>query len=200
MPLRAFAEALGYLGSMLGVAMVVPQILRTYRNRTLPGVSATSWALTAVACFAWLLYGVRSAELPQIPGNVLLVGGAVVVVLAVPSVRTVPFRAAALLASAGAVAIVAFSVPVALVGTIGFAIGLVSGLPQLIVSLSRRGGESAVSVLTWVLRVACQLCWLLYAALIGDVVVTVSAAFLGASAALVLMAETVRRPAPALAP
>ena len=94
----------------------------------------------------------------------------------------------------------AFSVPVALVGTIGFAIGLVSGLPQLIVSLSRRGGESAVSVLTWVLRVACQLCWLLYAALIGDVVVTVSAAFLGTSAALVLLAETVRRPAPALAP
>ena len=42
MELRHFAEGLGYLGSALGVAMVVPQIVRTYRNRTLPGVSAMS--------------------------------------------------------------------------------------------------------------------------------------------------------------
>ena len=87
MDLRTFAEGLGYFGSVLGVAMVVPQIVRTYRNRTLPGVSAMSWALTSISCFTWLLYGIRAAEPPQIPGNVLLVSGAVVVVLSVPSAR-----------------------------------------------------------------------------------------------------------------
>lgn len=196
MPLRAFAEALGYLGSVLGVAMVVPQIVRTYRNRTLPGVSATSWALTALSCLTWLLYGVRAAEVPQIPGNVLLVSGAVTVVLAVPSSRSVGYRALALGAGAAALSVLAFLVPVAAVGLVGFAVGLVSGLPQLIVSLTRRAGDSAVSLLTWGLRVACQLSWLLYAVLIGDAVVTVSAAFLGLSAALVVIAETVRRPVP----
>jgi len=198
--LRTFAEGLGYFGSILGVAMVVPQIVRTYRNRTLPGVSAISWALTAISCFTWLLYGVRTAELPQIPGNVLLVSGAVTVVLAVPSVRSVGYRAIALFGAGAAVAVIAFLVPSGVVGGLGFAIGLVSGLPQLVVSLTRRSGESAVSVLTWGLRVACQASWLMYAILIGDMVVTVSAAFLGASAALVLAAELLRRPQPAAAP
>ncbi len=198
MELRAFAEGLGYFGSVLGVAMVVPQIVRTYRNRTLPGVSAVSWALTSISCFTWLLYGIRASEPPQIPGNVLLVSGAVIVVLAVPSNRSVGFRAAALLAAGVAVAVLAFSVPSGVIGGLGFAIGLVSGLPQLVVSLTRRSGESAVSLLTWGLRVACQAAWLMYAILIGDMVVTVSAAFLGASAALVLGAELVRRPQAAL--
>ena len=200
MDLRTFAEGLGYFGSVLGVAMVVPQIVRTYRNRTLPGVSAMSWALTSISCFTWLLYGIRAAEPPQIPGNVLLVSGAVVVVLSVPSARSVRFRAPALLAAALAVAVVAFSVPSGVIGGLGFAIGLVSGLPQLVVSLTRRSGESAVSLLTWGLRVACQAAWLSYAILIGDMVVTVSATFLGISAALVVGAELVRRPRAAALP
>ena len=200
MELRTFAEGLGYFGSILGVAMVVPQIVRTYRNRTLPGVSAVSWALTAISCLTWLLYGVRTSELPQIPGNVLLVSGAVIVVLAVPSLRSVAFRATSLLAAALAVTVVAFIVPSGVIGGLGFAIGLVSGLPQLLVSLTRRAGESAVSLLTWGLRVACQASWLTYAILIGDMVVTVSAALLGASAALVLGAELLRRPQPATVP
>lgn len=200
MELRHFAEGLGYLGSVLGVAMVVPQIVRTYRNRTLPGVSSMSWALTAISCLTWLLYGVRTSEPPQIPGNVLLVSGAVVVVLAVPSARSVAYRAGGLLAAALSVTVIAFVVPSGVIGGLGFAIGLVSGLPQLVVSLTRRSGESAVSLLTWGLRVACQASWLMYAILIGDMVVTVSAAFLGASAALVLGAELLRRPQPATLP
>ena len=33
-------------------------------------------ALTALASLAWFLYGVRSGELPQLPGNVLAAIGA----------------------------------------------------------------------------------------------------------------------------
>jgi uncharacterized protein with PQ loop repeat len=200
MQLHLVAEASGYLGSVLGVSMVIPQILRTYRNRALPGVSAMSWALTALSCLTWLLYGVRTGEIPQIPGNVFMVSGAAVVVLAVPSAASTGRRALGLLAGAGALGALAFVLPAAAIGGVGFAIGLISGLPQLVLSLTRRRGDSAVSLLTWALRVASQACWLFYAVVVGDPVVAVSAAFLLTSAALVLVVELVRQPATAPAP
>lgn len=191
------AAASGYLGSALGVAMVVPQILRTLRNRQLPGVSALSWALTAIACTTWLLYGVRTAEVPQIPGNVLLVTGAVAVVLLVPSRATAAVRALALGAAAVAVGMLAYVAPPAVLGAVGGAIGVVSGLPQLVRSLRRASTASAVAPLTWALRVASQASWLTYGVLVGDLVVVCSAAFLMSNALLVLVLETARRPVPA---
>ena len=65
--------------------MVVPQIRRTLRHPTLGGVSPVAWSMTALACMTWLTYGIRTAKMQQIPGNVLLVAGAVVVGLLVPS-------------------------------------------------------------------------------------------------------------------
>jgi uncharacterized protein with PQ loop repeat len=206
MQLHLIAEASGYLGSVLGVAMVVPQIIRTYANRSLPGVSAMSWALTALSCLTWMSYGVLTDELPQIPGNVLLVSGAVVVVLAVPSATSVSRRALGLGGAAAALVAIAALLPAPAVGMVGFGIGLVSGLPQIIVSLSRHSAASAVSLLTWALRVASQACWFFYAVALGDLVVAVSAAFLLSSAALVLGTELARRraaspvPARALVP
>jgi hypothetical protein len=66
----------------------------------------------------------------------------------------------------------------------------------------RRSAESAVSQLTWVLRVASQAAWLFYAVVVGDVVVSVSASFLLMSALIVVVTESTRRPAhvPAVEP
>jgi uncharacterized protein with PQ loop repeat len=200
MHMSTIAVAAGYLGSALGVAMVVPQIVRTLRNRELPGVSALSWALTAVACTTWLLYGVRTAEIPQIPGNVLLVSGAVAVVLLVPSRTSRPVRALALVVAAVLVAVLAVLAPPAAIGTVGGAIGVVSGLPQLLRSVRRTAGVSAVSATTWALRVASQACWLSYGALLGDLVVVFSALFLLTNALVVLALETARRPVAIVAP
>src|ERR1044072_2789336 len=113
MHVTTVADAAGYLGSALGVAMVVPQILRTLRNRQLPGVSALSWALTAIACTTWLLYGVRTTEIPQIPGNVLLVSGAVAVVLLVPSRFSALPRALGLAGAGVVISAVAYFAPAA---------------------------------------------------------------------------------------
>jgi uncharacterized protein with PQ loop repeat len=189
------AAATGYLGSALGVAMVVPQILRTLRHRQMPGVSALSWALTATACTTWLLYGVRTGEIPQIPGNVLLVSGAVAVVLLVPSRTPSPVRALALTGAGGLIALLAFVSPPALIGAVGGAIGVVSGLPQLVRSLRRTAAVTAVSPLTWGLRVASQAAWLTFAVLLHDLVVAFSATFLLTNALIVLLLETLRRPA-----
>src|SRR6476646_5638602 len=126
MHVATLAAATGYLGSALGVAMVVPQILRTLRNRALPGVSALSWALTATACTTWLLYGVRTAEVPQIPGNVLLVSGAVTVVLLVPSGTTRLVRTLGLAGAGTLIAVLAVLAPPPVIGAVGGAIGVVS--------------------------------------------------------------------------
>jgi uncharacterized protein with PQ loop repeat len=200
MHLATIAAATGYLGSALGVAMVVPQILRTLRNRQLPGVSALSWALTAVACFTWLLYGIRTAELPQIPGNVLLVSGAVCVVLLVPSRTTPVLRALGLAGAATLVGLVAFVAPATAIGALGGAIGVISGLPQLVRSVRRTAALSAVSPVTWALRVASQTAWFSYGLMLDDLVVVFSAAFLLTNALLVLLLETTRRPAAVVEP
>jgi uncharacterized protein with PQ loop repeat len=189
------AAATGYLGSALGVAMVVPQILRTLRDRTMPGVSAMSWALTAIACTTWLFYGIRTAEIPQIPGNVLLVSGAVAVVLLVPARLAPSLRALGLAATATVIGLLAFIAPPAAVGAVGGAIGVISGLPQLVRSFRRTAAVSAVSPLTWALRVASQASWLSYGLMLRDYVVVFSATFLLTNALLVLLLETVRRPA-----
>lgn len=200
MSLHTLAVTSGYVGSGLGVAMVVPQILRTLRNRALPGVSALSWALTALSCTGWLLYGVRTREIPQIPGNVLLVSGAAAIVLLVPSAAAVRTRAAGLAGCAVVLGLLAAVAPAPVLGAGAFAIGMVSAVPQIARSLAPRvDGGSAVSLLTWSLRVASQACWFGYAFVIGDLTVMVSAAFLLSTALVVVSTELARQPAPASA-
>jgi uncharacterized protein with PQ loop repeat len=187
----------GYIGAALGVSMVVPQIIRTFRNRALPGVSALSWALTALSCMTWLLYGFRADEIPQIPGNALIVSGAVVIVLAVPSVTSMSARAVRLAIPALVITGLAVVLPPTLIGFLAFGIGLVSAVPQLVESLLRSNrNASAVSMLAWVLRAASQVCWLLYALARHDITVTISATFILSSSVLLVMSEQRRRPEP----
>jgi uncharacterized protein with PQ loop repeat len=196
--LHSISVAAGYLGAALGVLMVVPQIVRTVRNPGLGGVSAASWGLTALACLAWMLYGLRADEIPQIPGNILLSGGAVIVALAVPSATSKCARAVRLSALALLITGIAVVAPPAAVGITGFGLALVSALPQTIESLTRpRQAASAVSVVGWLLRAAAQVCWLLYAVVRHDRTVTVSAVIILASSLLVVVIELCRPAAPA---
>jgi uncharacterized protein with PQ loop repeat len=193
---HALALPVGYLGAALGVAMVVPQIVRTLRNPALPGVSATSWGLSALASLTWLLYGVRADEVPQIPGNLLMVIGSALIVLAVPSALGVPARVVRLGLPALALIGLAAFVPPSLIGLAAFAIGIVAASPQLVKSLTgERSAVSAVSVPAWVLRGASQVTWLAYALILHDVVVTVSATFGLVSSAVLVISEIQRRPA-----
>ena len=105
--MHAFAIAAGYIGAALSVGMVIPQLVRTMRNRSLGGVSAMSWLITTAACFTWLLYGARGHVWPQIPGNALIVPGAAAIVLAVPARLSVAQRAGLLAATAGTLILVA---------------------------------------------------------------------------------------------
>jgi len=196
--LHALALPVGYLGAALGVGMVIPQIARTLRDRARLGVSATSWGLSALSCLAWLLYGIRSGEVPQIPGNVLIVTGSALIVLLVPSPHSVAARAGRLGLPAGVLIALAAFVPPAAIGLIAFAIGIVAALPQVVKSLTGQRSEiSAVSIPAWVLRAASQVAWLAYALILHDIVVTISASFILVTSSTLVIAESRRRPAPA---
>lgn len=201
MTAHTLALTLAYTGAVLGVVMVVPQILRTLAHPTLAGVSPVAWSMTVLVCSMWLTYGIRTMTVPQIPGNVLLVSGAVAVVLLVPS-PTSRRRRAATLASVWAVLVaVALVVPAHVVGYIAVCIGFVAAWPQLYDSVAtwRAGVRSGVSITTWSIKAASQTCWLSYALLATDVPVVISATVaLATSATLVgleyLAALGARRP------
>lgn len=194
--LHSLAVASGYLGAALGMGMVIPQIARTLRNRSMPGVSALSWSLTAISCSTWLLYGVRAQELPQIPGNVVIVSGAILIALLVPSATAPRIRATRLVALLAAVGTVAAVAPPTMLGLLAFAIGLVSSWPQLITSLTRPAHvPSAVSISAWLMRCASQAAWLFYALVLHDLAVTIAATVTLTSALVILAVELKRRPA-----
>jgi uncharacterized protein with PQ loop repeat len=189
------AFGFGYLGAALGVAMVVPQIIRIVRHPSLPGVSPISWALTVFGCLLWFTYGLRSGALPQLPGNLLLVCGAIAVVLLVKS-PTSPARRAVLLAvGGGLVETTGWVVPTQAVGYVAFAIGTVSTWPQLYDSVGnwRAHINSGVSLSTWALRIASQVCWLAYALGTSDAPVAVGACVAGLTGVVMFALETAAR-------
>ena len=165
MPLHQVLLDLGYVGAALGVVMVVPQILRTVRHPTLGGVSPVAWSMTVLGCSTWLTYGLRTHTMQQIPGNVLLVAGAVAVVLLVPSRPPARRRALTLGAVAAIVQSAAATLPAHAGGLLGgvhrAGVGVAAGLR--LVATWRAGVRSGVSLTTWSLKAVSQICWLIYA-------------------------------------
>jgi len=188
-------DTLAYAGSAIGVAMVVPQILRIVRNPGLGGVSPWTWAITAVSCSIWMFYGFRVGSFPQIPGNVLLVSGAVAIVLLVPAAWSRGARALGLfVVTALMVGISTFLEP-EVVGFFALAIGLTGMWPQVFetVWLRRGMGPSAISLTSQALKVVSQLCWLAFALLTIDVPVIVAAVVTLSTNIVVTAVEVARR-------
>ena len=196
MSIDVLVQSLAYLGAVLGVAMVVPQVVRTVRHPALSGVSPVAWSLTVLACSTWLTYGVRTRTIPQIPGNVLLVSGAVAIVLLVPSVWSRRRRALVLGALWSLVMLLAWTMPPGWVGYFALVVGLFSSWPQVYDSVAglRAGtGESGVSITTWSIKVVSQTSWLVYAVATGQVAVTISATVALSTALLLVTVESYRR-------
>jgi len=195
-PVDVLVQSLAYLGATLGVAMVVPQIVRTVRHPALAGVSPVAWGLTALACSTWLTYGLRTTTIPQIPGNILLVSGAVAIVLLVPSAWTRRRRAGVLAALWSAVMVMAWTLPVGWVGYFALLVGLFSSWPQVYDSVAgmRAGaGESGVSITTWSIKMVSQSSWLVYAVATSQVPVTIAASFALSTALALVVVESYRR-------
>lgn len=202
MDLTALALALAYFGAAIGVVMVLPQILRIVRNPRLDGVSPWAWGMLTVASSLWLTYGVRTGSLPQIPGNVLLVSGAVAIVLLVPTRWSRPRRAATLAGVVAALLAVSTLLAPTQVGFLAFGIGLVGMWPQVHETVwVRRGmGPSAISLTSQGLKVASQVCWWTFAVLTMDLPVLVGASMALLTNGIVTSVELARRRAAIGAP
>ncbi len=198
MDTTTLALLLAYTGAAIGVAMVVPQIQRILANPRMGGVSPWTWALTAVSCTLWLTYGLRSGSMPQIPGNVLLVSGAVAIVLLVPA-RWGPARRAAALLGTG-VALVAASTAITpeQVGLLAFALGMVGIWPQVYETVwtGRGQGPSALSLTSNALKIASQVSWLTFALMTDDRPVVLGACSALLANGLITWVELSRRRVP----
>lgn len=195
MDTHTLALTLAYLGSAIGVVMVMPQILRIVRHPHMGGVSPWTWSLVAVSCSLWLTYGVRSDSLPQIPGNVLLIAGAVSIVLLVPAAWSRRRRAGGLVAAALVLVLASTRLAPDQVGFLAFSIGLFGMWPQVYETVwARRGmGPSAISLTSNALKVAAQLCWLTFAILTVDLPVIAGAVMALSTNALITSVELGRR-------
>jgi len=195
---HTLALTIAYAASALGVAAVVPQILRTLRHPHMAGVAPLSYAVSIVACTVWMIYGLRADVIPQIPGNVLLVTGSIAIVLLVPSTLSRARRAVMLAAAMTVVTLLAFSVPVETAGFLAFGIALFSAWPQVVTSLRGTREAAGVSLTTFGLRLGAGLGWLAYAVLNHDWPVTLSAVVMVSTTLLVLGLEATRRAEPVL--
>ena len=198
MTTHSLAVTIAYVASVVGVITVVPQILRTVRHPTMGGVAPLSWAISVVACTAWVTYGVRAGVAPQIPGNVLLISGSAAIVLLVPSTLSRSRRALLLLTAVLAVVSVSTRLAPETVGYLAFGIGLFSAWPQVFATLRGRREAAGVSLTTFSLRTAAALGWLSYAVLARDVPVLLSATVMLSTTLLVLVVEASRRTVPVL--
>jgi uncharacterized protein with PQ loop repeat len=186
---------LGYLGSALGVVMVLPQIVRVLRSPHAGGVSALSWALTATCCLLWFMYGVRTAQPVQLVGNAFLITGAVVIALAVPSMVRAGWRVSGLGLAGAATVALGLALPGQAVGFAAFGLGLFSTWPQVATSVRtfRARSASGVSIGTFALKALSQSCWLLFAIGTRDSAVTVAALMALSTALLVIGLERAAR-------
>lgn len=189
------AQVLAYVASAIGVVMVAPQILRIVQNPELGGVSPWTWAITAVSCSLWLTYGLRSGSMPQVPGNVLLISGAVAIVLLVPAAWSRRRRALGLALVAAALVAVSTRLAPEAVGFFALAIGLFGMWPQVYetVWLRRGQGPSAISMTSQVLKLVSQSFWMTFALITIDVPVIVAATMTLSTNLVVTLVEWSRR-------
>jgi uncharacterized protein with PQ loop repeat len=192
------ASSAAYTAAVLGCFIAVPQIALLARTRDAAGLSIRSWEIGSLSATAWLAYGLRVDDPPQILANTCaLIGGLVVMWLALDpgSRRRGELRAFGVVAGIVALAVVSVPLPW-LTGPLA-ATGIASRIPQVRVTAATWWNRlpSAVSVGTWVMTVSVAALWLFYGLAIHDRAVAGSAALSVSTAALILAAETSARPA-----
>jgi MtN3 and saliva related transmembrane protein len=161
------AEWFGYAGAALMTAMSLPQIARIVRDRSAAGVSLLTWTIFALSGTSWLAYGLILQAPAIIVGNVTFIATTVpVVILLLRRQRAWPLPAAVLVpvfAVALGVSVLSL-LPGAVSSSLGVVCGILTTVPQLLESISRRraGAVSEVSLATLFLLLAGQSLWLTY--------------------------------------
>jgi MtN3 and saliva related transmembrane protein len=160
-------EWFGYAGAVLMTSMSLPQIARILRDRSAAGVSLLTWLIFALSGTSWLAYGLILGAPAIIAGNVPFIATTVpVVILLLRQQRGWPLGAAIVVPVVVVPVLVAAlaQLPAAVPSSLAVVCGVLTTLPQLLESISRRraGQSSEVSMTTLLLLLAGQSLWLTY--------------------------------------
>ena len=157
-------DAMAFLGAVLAAAISVPQFWLVARSRDTHGLALASWVIALGTGIGWLNHGVRLAEIHMIWPNVLSLIITVTILCFLRSNGR--YRSFAVwlpgLALGGLLAGLDYGL-----GTAAFGMAVVVpqgyGMARQGVELVRALQVTGVSIPTWVLQVACQLVWLIWA-------------------------------------
>lgn len=184
------AAAFACSGMVLNAVMSLPQALRGLRAAPNSGMSATTWALSAACAGSWCVYGAAAPVAEQIPGNALMLFGALTVLHVTGRRGTQTIRAWIVLVSCICAATLVFWLAgVRGIGWFAFAIGAARSVPQLFVAVLSPVIDG-LSTGTWLLTVAASLSWLCYGLVAHNVTIGCSAGTgLLMAAAIVIVAR-----------
>ena len=76
-----FSDAVGYAAGFLATAAFVPQVAKTFKERSARDISLVMYLLFCAGVALWLLYGVLIASWPVVISNLvtLVLSGAVLI-------------------------------------------------------------------------------------------------------------------------
>ena len=160
------AELFGFAAAAFGIAQGVPQARRVRSLGHSRGVSLATWLMMTASSAAWLGYGIRTAS-PSLVVSTVATGfiNASVALAVAGSERSLRSR---MVAVAAVFIIGAVVLPTWIVSPVLFFFTF-SRLPQIARSWKSRRtgvGETAVSMSSIALGVACLLCWEVYSVLL----------------------------------
>lgn len=163
------AEVFGFAAAAFGIAQGIPQARRVRALGHSRGVSLATWLMMMASSAAWLGYGIRTAS-PSLVVSTVATGfiNAGVALAVAGSTRSLRVRLAAV---ACAFVVGAVVLPTWIVSPVLFFFTF-SRIPQIVRSWkSRRTGaaDTAVSMSSTMLGVACLLCWEVYSILLMSV-------------------------------
>lgn len=187
------ATVFATVGSVLSVVLLLPQTIRTIRYPWLAGVSVLAYASSTVSGLLWAIYGVRIVVWPLAFSSMLVAAGSLTIAAHVPGRWPGAPRLLMLTAITVMTTLLAFVVPVGVLGTLASVLSVGAVWLQVFRSFKGSSTDRGVSLLSIGLRSAASLCWLTYAVIATDVAMLVTSPATILAAGLVLTVETARR-------
>ncbi len=163
------SDLFGATAAGLTTLFAWPQAIRALRKRSTEGLSLTSTLLMGTSGLLWSAYGLATSSTYILVAN-LSVACAALVIATVFRARH-PRLPVLLIALAGAVVALAALAGPATTGLLGVVVAGAMTLPQAILALRARTSLAAVSALTYLLLATNAACWIVYGALIADLLV-----------------------------
>jgi uncharacterized protein with PQ loop repeat len=173
-------ELTGWLATLVGITLGLPQVLRLVRTRRVEGLSLTAWQAWMVVNLSWTAHGISIGQPPQILTSALSLCSTVPILYLMARElrrRLLPVLLPGLLGAAALISVDQIFGS-AVFGTLAIIPAVIANAGQSL-ELVRSKRIVGVSVLFLILAVVNQGLWLSWAILVPDIGTTIVAAVTG---------------------